>query len=109
MTFNRISKRWTLLLLLVLPLCHLSSISAEELPYLNPKLPVEERVNDLMSRMSLTDKVVQMNQEGWSPERIEFYEEKIRKGLISSILSIRDYKYINSLQKVIKQRYGTVY
>ncbi|NDP27077.1 MAG: beta-glucosidase [Flavobacterium sp.] len=31
-------------------------------PYLNPKLPVEERVKDLMSRMTLEEKVYQMCQ-----------------------------------------------
>lgn len=35
---------------------------SQDAPYLNPKLPVEERVKDLLSRMSLEDKVGQMTQ-----------------------------------------------
>ena len=41
-------------------------INAHGLPYLDPTLSVEERVNDLMSRMSLFDKVGQMTQTNMS-------------------------------------------
>ena len=37
-------------------------INAHGLPYLDPKLPVKARVADLLSRMSLADKVGQMTQ-----------------------------------------------
>ncbi len=37
-------------------------IDAHGLPYLNPNLPVAERVADLMSRMTLADKIGQMTQ-----------------------------------------------
>jgi beta-glucosidase len=37
-------------------------INAHGLPYLNPALPVRQRVADLMSRMTLADKVGQMTQ-----------------------------------------------
>ncbi|GIH17982.1 glycoside hydrolase family 3 N-terminal domain-containing protein [Rugosimonospora africana] len=37
-------------------------INAHGLPYLNPALPIAQRVADLMSRMSLQDKVGQMTQ-----------------------------------------------
>ncbi|MGW0884002.1 glycoside hydrolase family 3 protein [Streptomyces sp. NPDC002671] len=37
-------------------------IDAHGLPYLNPKLPVEQRVADLVSRMSLAEKAGQMTQ-----------------------------------------------
>ncbi|HEV7754694.1 MAG TPA: glycoside hydrolase family 3 N-terminal domain-containing protein [Mycobacteriales bacterium] len=37
-------------------------INAHGLPYLNPRLPVDRRVADLLSRMSLADKVGQMTQ-----------------------------------------------
>jgi beta-glucosidase len=37
-------------------------INAHDLPYLNPKLPVKLRVKDLLSRMTLAEKVGQMTQ-----------------------------------------------
>ena len=42
-------------------LCSASSVGGSP-PYLDPSLPVEERVEDLMSRMTLEDKVAQMCQ-----------------------------------------------
>ena len=32
------------------------SVQAEELPYKNPNLPIEERVNDLLKRMTIEEK-----------------------------------------------------
>lgn len=43
-----------------LVLSYLSSI-AQEAPYLNPKLPLETRVSDLLKRMTLTEKALQMD------------------------------------------------
>ncbi|MFF1815958.1 glycoside hydrolase family 3 N-terminal domain-containing protein [Kribbella sp. NPDC058245] len=37
-------------------------IDAHDLPYLNPKLPVQKRVDDLLSRMTLAEKIGQMTQ-----------------------------------------------
>jgi beta-glucosidase len=37
-------------------------INAHGLPYLNPRLPVAKRVKDLLSRMTLTEKIGQMTQ-----------------------------------------------
>jgi beta-glucosidase len=37
-------------------------IDAHGLPYLNPSLPISQRVNDLLSRMSLAEKIGQMTQ-----------------------------------------------
>ena len=34
---------------------------AQLLPYLDPKRPIEERIDDLMSRMTLKEKVGQLN------------------------------------------------
>lgn len=36
------------------------SVFAQELPYKQPNLPIEERVNDLLSRMTLEEKVAQI-------------------------------------------------
>lgn len=39
-----------------------SFMNNEQPPYLNPSLPVKKRVEDLMSRMTIEEKVAQMNQ-----------------------------------------------
>ncbi|GEM48737.1 glycoside hydrolase family 3 protein [Deinococcus cellulosilyticus] len=49
-------------LLTALLLTSTVSAQAQQAPYLDPKLPVEERVKDLLSRMTLEDKVGQMTQ-----------------------------------------------
>src|ERR1700727_3958968 len=36
------------------------AVAAQEPPYLNPKLPLQERVADLLRRMTLEEKVSQM-------------------------------------------------
>ena len=49
-------------LLTVLLMTSTLSAQAQQAPYMDPKLPVEERVKDLLSRMTLEDKVGQMTQ-----------------------------------------------
>ncbi len=52
---------WSLCLLLgVLVLPARAQSAPADAPYLDPKLPVDERVNDLVSRMTLDEKVSQM-------------------------------------------------
>ncbi len=52
---------WSLCILLgVVALPARAQPASGEAPYLDPKLPVEERVNDLVSRMTLDEKVSQM-------------------------------------------------
>lgn len=46
--------------LMILMLLLAGNISAQQLPYLNPKLPVQTRVTDLLKRMTLEEKVGQM-------------------------------------------------
>jgi len=50
------------LILVFVFLVHVINISAQTPPYLNPALPIDQRVNDLMSRMSLDEKIGQMMQ-----------------------------------------------
>lgn len=52
-------------------------------PYKNPKLPIEKRVADLLSRMTLEEKIGQMVQ----PERLAITEEDIKNYYIGSVLS----------------------
>lgn len=95
--------------------------------YKDAKAPVEARVNDLLSRMTLEEKVGQMNQlvglehmrsnkemtaeqlavntanafyPGWTYEQIE---DLIRKGLVSSFLHVLTLEEANSLQKLNMQ------
>ncbi|MFD0903647.1 glycoside hydrolase family 3 protein [Actinomadura sediminis] len=53
------------------------------LPYLDPSLPVEKRVDDLLARMSLDDKLGQMTQ----PERRYVTPAEITEHRIGSVLS----------------------
>jgi len=55
-----------LLALIFLPLSHAQSPP----PYKNPNLPIETRVNDLVSRMTLEEKVLQMQNAAPSIERL---------------------------------------
>ncbi|MCL4538107.1 MAG: beta-glucosidase BglX [Bacteroidetes bacterium] len=64
-------------------------------PYLNPKLPVEERVKDLLSRMTLSEKVGQMCQySGFTPGSMKL----AREGLVGSFLNIVSPKEMYELQ-----------
>jgi beta-glucosidase len=48
---------------LLLQLCFLCNLAlAQELPYKNPKLSIDKRVADLISRMTLDEKIGQLNQ-----------------------------------------------
>ena len=49
---------WIVSTIILLPA---QGIAAEKLPYLDPKLPVETRIDDLLARMTLAEKIGQMN------------------------------------------------
>ena len=93
--------------------------------YMNANLPVNERVNDLMSRMTLEEKIGQMcqyvaiehikeskekfkgkigksnDQYGMYPGlSIEDLKNMVRKGEIGSFLHVKDVKESNELQKL---------
>jgi beta-glucosidase len=49
--------------ILLLPFCFILNLGiAQDLPYKNTKLSIDERVNDLISRMTLEEKIGQLNQ-----------------------------------------------
>ncbi|MCB0666820.1 MAG: glycoside hydrolase family 3 C-terminal domain-containing protein [Saprospiraceae bacterium] len=50
-----------IILLFLIPILNISSLWSQPFPYQNPGLPVEQRVADLLSRMSLEEKVRQMD------------------------------------------------
>jgi len=92
--------------------------------YLNPDLPVEKRVDDLMSRMTLEEKIGQMcqyvaiehiektkamykklnkgnDQYGMYPGlSIQNLKDMVKKGEIGSFLHVKDVKEANDLQKL---------
>lgn len=43
-------------------------------PYKNPHLPVEQRVADLLGRMTIEDKMAQLMQGTYRTDRVEFSE-----------------------------------
>ena len=95
--------------------------------YLNPDLPVEKRVDDLMSRMTLEEKIGQMcqyvaikhiektkamykklnkgnDQYGMYPGlSIQNLKDMVKKGEIGSFLHVKDVKESNELQKLAMQ------
>jgi beta-glucosidase len=76
------------LLTITIALCALAApaaASADGLPYEDPNLPISQRVADLMSRMTLADKVGQMTQ----TERYQVYDDAspITTYRLGSILS----------------------
>jgi len=78
MVFDR-KKRIFLLLLVSLTIFHMQTCKKKDiyegLPlYKNPKLSLEERVNDLISRMTLEEKVSQMVNNAASVERLGISE-----------------------------------
>ncbi len=57
-------------LLVVMTSCSRESKAGEMLPYQNPEKPIEERVTDLVSRMTLEEKVSQMMNSASAIERL---------------------------------------
>ncbi len=88
----------------------LSLLSASQLSYLDPSLPVAERVEDLMLRMTLEEKIGQMNQylglsflEREDQKSADQMLSQLRQGLIGSFLMVADLREANRLQEIAKQ------
>lgn len=58
------------LVLLFLTACHSSSMQGENFPYRNSLLPIEDRVKDLVSRMTLEEKIGQIQYDAPAIERL---------------------------------------
>jgi beta-glucosidase len=82
--------------------------SHEVPPYLNSKLPVQQRVEDLLKRMTLEEKVGQLNQyvapqyaAASAPEAVSSrLQVLLKNGLVGSFLFVQDAKEANELQKI---------
>ncbi len=85
-----------------------ASILGQDYPYQNPSLSVEDRINDLLNRMSLEEKVRQMDMyNGAELKRnetlnLEALEQRFNDGLgVGSIHDLypRDAKMVNDIQR----------
>jgi len=65
--------------------------------YLDSTQPIEKRIEDLLGKMTLEEKVGQMCQYSGLPER---YEETIRDGKVGSFLNVTGVKNVNKVQKI---------
>ena len=65
--------------------------------YKDPSQPIEKRVEDLLKRMTLDEKIGQMCQYSSFNEEIE---KLIRKGLVGSLLNVTGVEEVNRVQKI---------
>ena len=82
-----------------------SAPGADALPYLNPRLPVETRVQDLLSRMTLDEKIGQMVQAGLGTVPVQ---SDIPKYGLGSMLSGGDSKPARNVPEVWRQTVGDI-
>lgn len=59
-------------------------MKSPEAPYKNSALSIDERVEDLLPRMSMQEKIGQLNQVLASPQKLEEVRELARRGLVGS-------------------------
>ena len=102
---NYMKKRIIIIMILI------SSISMSqeiEFKYLNPNLSINDRIEDLLSRMTLREKVGQMDQflapgfvenEPWGGD-VETTTQLLKGGLIGSFLFVRDVSEANEIQRI---------
>ncbi|QEE48146.1 beta-glucosidase BglX [Flavobacterium alkalisoli] len=96
----------TLLILAVLTVC---SASAQKKKTMNNKQDTEQRIDELLAKMTLEEKVGQMNQyngfwdvTGPSPKEgnAATKYEHLRKGWVGSMLTVRGVKEVRAVQKI---------
>lgn len=61
---------------------------------------VEQKVEALLAKMTLKEKIGQMSQSHLRSEKMDSYKEKLQKGLIGSFLNVEDRERGNELQKI---------
>lgn len=75
--------------------------------YLNPAVPIRQRVEDLMARMTLTEKIGQMNQylaRDYSAQQDPGHMlRELRRGLIGSFLMVTTAREGNELQRIAEE------
>jgi beta-glucosidase len=75
--------------------------------YKDPSAPVEERIKNLLSKMTLEEKIGQMNQVNYKPNNRELMQ-KVEQGYIGSVLNVVNPVQTDELQKIAieKSRLG---
>lgn len=73
-------------------------------PYENPALPVEQRVADLLSRMSLAEKLGQLNQRLLASDALTRWRAELARGEIGAMLPdapmVNDARMRNAVQRI---------
>jgi beta-glucosidase len=86
-----------------------ATMTAQKKDYFDSKKPIEERIDLLMSQMTLEEKVGQMNQyngfwevTGPTPKGgdAQIKYEHLRKGWVGSMLSVRGVKNVKAIQRI---------
>ncbi|MGC4232697.1 MAG: glycoside hydrolase family 3 N-terminal domain-containing protein [Niabella sp.] len=85
-------------LFVILHLEILASAQADR-SYKDPSVPIEQRIEDLVSRMLLEEKIGQMNQLHFRKTDSSL-KDKVRQGSVGSLLNIVDLEEVNQLQKI---------
>jgi len=68
--------------------------------YLDPSQPIDRRVEDLLGRMTLEEKIGQMCQYSWVSGAVGDYEQMIREGRIGSLLNVTGVEEVNRIQRI---------
>ena len=68
--------------------------------YLDPSQPIDRRVEDLLGRMTLEEKIGQMCQYSWVSDASSEYEQMIREGRIGSLLNVTGVEEVNRIQRI---------
>ncbi len=71
--------------------------------YKNPSKPIEERINDLLSKMTLEEKIGQMNQLNYNPKNPDL-KKAIKEGKVGSVLNIVGADEVNDFQRIAVQQ-----
>src|ERR1044072_4724635 len=74
--------------------------------YLDPSLPIDKRVDNLMSRMTVDEKVGEVNHLFYFTQfmKPEMIERGLREGKISSLLFVTDPELITRFQKIAMEQ-----
>lgn len=83
-----------------------ASADAATPTYKDPTAPIEDRVDDLLSRMTLDEKIGQLNQRSYwgGPEGMTFFTNEVAAGNMGSVLNLINPAEVDSLQRVAVEK-----